>query len=606
MTIARHWLGQCNATHELCSATIASPRVLPRRLIDVGSSTERRARVIETGDKVGRWVALSYCWGGDTSFILTASSRSKFEAGVDIDDFPSTLRDAIHVTRQLEIRYLWIDALCIQQDSLSDWQDEAPKMKDIYSQAAVVIVAAGSDNVHAGIFKTRPVGTYVRLPWRANATNEKKDNPDPLKSSVSHGGPAGRIFIRKYSQSTEENMAIYTSRWASRGWTTQEDFLATRMLIFTQFGLTWQCLSHAEAEDGKDVPLYDVDKDEFNFRDSRDYMSRYWKRALAAATIPKDSSKGATLTIPDGWNNNPYAMWYLTTAEYSDRRLTKLSDRLPAFSGLARLFHQITGDEYCAGLWRNDICRGLLWQYRAVRSERNETLDLFSISFDELAAGASERIVNDRVKPTGNGPSWSWISLEGWLEQKWTAGHAREFDSERKPAAANVIDVQIDIVSKNDPFGQVHGGQLTIEAPFLAWTSTSTGPSDGGDGKCVNAIQHHIKMLLNKPDENFTAEYSVRHQPHEGQIMAVLWLHQTGHALLVESSTVHSSFYSADRTENVADWLYRRIGILFLDKDIVLFEVEKGNESVYEVNQARDAAYGPWFENLPKGQFVLV
>lgn len=607
MAIARHWLRQCKETHELCAAAVASPRVLPRRLIDVGSPTQA-PRVIETGDEVGRWVALSYCWGGDTSFVLTASSRSRFEAGVDMDEFPRTLRDAIHATRQLQVRYLWIDALCILQDSLSDWQNEAPKMKDIYSQAAVVIVAAGSDNVHAGIFQTRSVGTYVRLPWFANANKEQIGNLDSLKRSGPLEGSAEQILVRQHSQSTAENMAIYTSRWASRGWTTQEDYLATRMLIFTQFGLTWQCLSHAEAEDGKDVPLHDVDQDDFNFRDSRDYMSRYWKRALAAVIIPKGSFKQASLTIPNGWHNNPYAMWYLTTAEYSDRRLTKLSDRLPAFSGLARLFHQITGDEYCAGLWKNDIFRGLLWQYRAVRSERNKTLELFSIPFDELAAGASERIFDDHVKATGNGPSWSWISLEGWLEQKWTAGHAGAFGSGEGPAAANVINVQVDLVSKDDPFGQVRGGQLTIEAPFLAWTSPGSshaGPF-GGDGKLVNAIQNHIEMLLQTPDENFAAEYGIRHQPHDGQITAILWFHHTGHALLVESSTAHSPSYSASRIENVTDWLYHRIGILCVDKDIVSSEVGKENEDLYEVNQARDALYDPWFESLSKGRFVLV
>ncbi|KAG9243250.1 hypothetical protein BJ878DRAFT_424067, partial [Calycina marina] len=47
---------------------------------------------------------------------------------------PKTLRDAVVMTRYLGIRYLWIDSLCIIQNSTSDWQFETSRMGSIYRE----------------------------------------------------------------------------------------------------------------------------------------------------------------------------------------------------------------------------------------------------------------------------------------------------------------------------------------------------------------------------------------------------------------------------------------------------------------------------------------
>jgi hypothetical protein len=58
--------------------------------------------------------------GGPQPLAATKSNIQTLISGVEIDRPPQTLKDAVYVTRRLGIRYLWIDALCIIQDSPED------------------------------------------------------------------------------------------------------------------------------------------------------------------------------------------------------------------------------------------------------------------------------------------------------------------------------------------------------------------------------------------------------------------------------------------------------------------------------------------------------
>ena len=73
---------------------------------------------------------------------------------INMTDIPKTFQDAVLITRKLGYRYLWIDSLCIIQDSASDWQIESVKMADIYFNAVVNISADASPRSDSGIFAT--------------------------------------------------------------------------------------------------------------------------------------------------------------------------------------------------------------------------------------------------------------------------------------------------------------------------------------------------------------------------------------------------------------------------------------------------------------------
>lgn len=163
LNVAKKWLDECVANYEYCSTFHNQIKILPTRVIDVGSSTEN-PRLCLKGSLPGRWTALSYTWGGVLSFILTQESLRRLENGLPLEEFPAAIRDAIVVTKALGIQYLWVDSLCIFQDSPADWSREAPKIDDIYNHVEVVIAATASDNVNSGLFKIRSQIHSCRLP----------------------------------------------------------------------------------------------------------------------------------------------------------------------------------------------------------------------------------------------------------------------------------------------------------------------------------------------------------------------------------------------------------------------------------------------------------
>ncbi|TVY55546.1 hypothetical protein LCER1_G002742 [Lachnellula cervina] len=70
---------------------------------------------------------------------------------------PPSFRDAVIVTRELGIRYLWIDSLCIVQDDLDDWRKESAQMDRIYGMSFLTIIAAGASHSQGGCFVPRAI-----------------------------------------------------------------------------------------------------------------------------------------------------------------------------------------------------------------------------------------------------------------------------------------------------------------------------------------------------------------------------------------------------------------------------------------------------------------
>ena len=66
------------------------------------------------------------------------------------------LQDAVVVTRLLGLRYLWIDSLCIIQDSKSDWEEEGSKMDQVYKNAYVTLAATSATTSHDGFLQRTP------------------------------------------------------------------------------------------------------------------------------------------------------------------------------------------------------------------------------------------------------------------------------------------------------------------------------------------------------------------------------------------------------------------------------------------------------------------
>ena len=99
------WYRTCETEHSSCRVA-ANPLPLPTRVIDVGSSDQDPFLCV-SNNRNGKWVALSYCWGGNSDYILTQNSFDELKKAIKLGDAPKTIADAIKLTRALGIQYLW-------------------------------------------------------------------------------------------------------------------------------------------------------------------------------------------------------------------------------------------------------------------------------------------------------------------------------------------------------------------------------------------------------------------------------------------------------------------------------------------------------------------
>jgi uncharacterized Zn-finger protein len=110
---ALEWISICTNHHARCSD--GSLTLLPTRLIDVFKCSPDVALVDSKG-QVGRYVCLSHCWGESKLIITKKSNLERHKDQISFSTLSKTFQDAVEFTRRLEIRYIWIDSLCILQE----------------------------------------------------------------------------------------------------------------------------------------------------------------------------------------------------------------------------------------------------------------------------------------------------------------------------------------------------------------------------------------------------------------------------------------------------------------------------------------------------------
>ncbi|KAK0129084.1 hypothetical protein ONS95_001025 [Cadophora gregata] len=163
---ARKWIWQCLKTHPRCSR---EPAILPKRVIDIGLTPDSaiRLHIPDPEDQaVTPYVALSYSWGEGLPLRTTKENLKKHCEEIPFVDFPKTLQDALHVTRGLVLRYIWIDALCIVQDDAQDWQEQAALMGEIYQGSILNISATSSSSLDSGFLQRTGRGAFsARENW---------------------------------------------------------------------------------------------------------------------------------------------------------------------------------------------------------------------------------------------------------------------------------------------------------------------------------------------------------------------------------------------------------------------------------------------------------
>lgn len=143
------WIQECDTSHPKCHQH--SNGKLPTRLIDVGSADEStQPRLVNSDGRSGHYVALTHVWGGLVPVRTLKESLVKYMCKLPLPFLPSNFTDAITITRRLGIQYLWIDALCIIQDSTQDWEAECANMGDTYRNSVLTIAAVDAESSKVG------------------------------------------------------------------------------------------------------------------------------------------------------------------------------------------------------------------------------------------------------------------------------------------------------------------------------------------------------------------------------------------------------------------------------------------------------------------------
>ncbi|KAH6694906.1 heterokaryon incompatibility protein-domain-containing protein [Leptodontidium sp. MPI-SDFR-AT-0119] len=124
------------------------------RLLDVRQSEEGWVRLVETHTEQGPYIALSHCWGHETRRPIR-TTRATFKGyldGIPFISLPKTFQDAVKICRESDVRYLWIDSLCIIQDNEDDWLRESAHMGTIYENARLAIAESSARDSTEGCF----------------------------------------------------------------------------------------------------------------------------------------------------------------------------------------------------------------------------------------------------------------------------------------------------------------------------------------------------------------------------------------------------------------------------------------------------------------------
>lgn len=285
---------------------------------DPASPSVRLVETIELERSTMAYMTLSHCWGHHIPVRLLTDNYSSSLKGMELSDLPKTYRDAIMVTQNLGVAFLWIDSLCIIQDSALDWANESSKMKQVFQNSCLNLAAGASQDSTGGLFYPRsPLGIA------------------PCEVKVGRG--ANAKFARSiYSPEASRNeLVLFT-----RGWVFQELLLAPRILLFGKKELYWECNEVSGSE------IY-----------PEGIVTLENEETMRLANLRKDWRKIYNKSPQMRWE-----IWCQVVNEYSKRNLTRFSDKLVAVAGLAADLGKIwVRVDYFAGIWAYRLRRGLLW-----------------------------------------------------------------------------------------------------------------------------------------------------------------------------------------------------------------------------------------------------
>ncbi|KAI3601322.1 tol-like protein [Moniliophthora roreri] len=413
-------LQECVANHDSCPKLNDSAR-LPTRVIDC--LDPEHPKLFVSNGMHAAYAALSYVWGGEQPNCTVTTNLDTYIEGINIDLIPQTTCNAIEAANRYGLRYLWVDAFCIIQDSKEDKKVELTQLRRIFRDAYFTIIASCAPSAFTGFLHDRSPSTShsPRLPFWCKDGRLGTVSTYPMFTPYDGSGePVNQ-----------------------RAWCLEERLLSARKLVYASDTLQYHCQTAVS------------------------YIGQALAGPRYAERLPD------VMFIPDahiakyvaGWKGSDWRevrmAWAEVVMNYTNRVVTKPKDKLTAFGGVAEQFHRVwhpqsEGDSailaqaqgrYLAGLWEKFLLQDLLWKKASDSLRARPTLYL--------------------------APSWSWASVDGQVSLYRALDHRLDAAFITDPTqlkSCEILECNVGLDDERLPHGKVKSGSLTLRATMVPTT----------------------------------------------------------------------------------------------------------------------------------------
>ncbi|KAK6860378.1 hypothetical protein PG995_004014 [Apiospora arundinis] len=397
LNTAKRWISECQEHHSACRKLHAwknmTNRYTPKRLVAIGDGDPNTWHLVMRDGSdhlVRQYATLSHRWSESPTVKLLLSNLESFPMQQSISDLPASFRDAITVALELGIKHIWIDCLCIIQDSYQDWKEQGMEMCNIYTNAVVNISATGvANNTYSFLqaYDDKPIPTppIVRNVSQSLTKGKQGRPTNPPRSTSEEARDAGGgdwCVVDPFFWWSEVTNTVLLSR----GWVFQERYLAPRVLHFGAQQLLWECTT--------------MDACETYPHGLPDYVKKNGhtdlKRLKVNDTVLATADQPAPGLAPPPTDAS-LQVWCDLVEAYTRTNLTKENDKLFALFGVSqlvrRLYHGAEGENTNDGDWAGIFERHLL--------------PMLEWHTDDTRAPQVARPREYRA------PTWSWASVDG-------------------------------------------------------------------------------------------------------------------------------------------------------------------------------------------------
>ena len=403
------WIKTCEEDHPRCKAATQRTRhgiALDILLLDVYDN-----RLVKATTDF-EYVALSYVWGKVKMLNMTGRVKDRamepegFRDWRLWDGLPRVMQDCIHLAEDLRVRYVWVDALCIDQENPAEKLRQIMQMDLIYSQALMTIVAMSGENA------SRPIPGVD--------ASTRSEIFSPLESTNAGRLRKGGFVVTKLPAWGAVELE---SPHGKRAWTLQEVKLSIRSVSMTRWGMSFQCLSGV-CTDGE--------------RNTRQISHRNDIPSILALEVsPAQDWCGWDESRLDEFNC--YAQhidWY------TSRNLTFSTDRLDAFQGILSRMRSGCRQDF---LWGHPEGRlfglSLLWIPVDAQTTKIPK-KLKGQNFFEVSDMIAQR---DKDYPTWSWAGWSTRASYRIVIDMLDAGHGVELDVDVDIELRETIDATAEL-----------------------------------------------------------------------------------------------------------------------------------------------------------------